>query len=415
MPADCDLYVGVDWGTQGHQVCVLGPQGERLDDFAVPHTAEGLSTLGDRLRQRVGDTARIAVAIEVRQGPVVNSLLEQGFQVFAINPKQLDRFRDRHSVAGAKDDRRDAFVVADALRTDRAAFRRLQVEEPAVLQVRELSRLHGELGREHTRLSNRLREQLWRYYPQLLTLAPAANEPWLWALLEHAPTPAQGRRLTLSAIRALLARQRIRRVTAETVSAALQQAPLPVAPGAGEAAAAHVGLLLPRLRLVHEQRTHCEQRLERLLQQLATHPEAEHLEHRDVTILRSYPGLGRLVAATMLAEASQPLAARDYQTLRTQGGAAPITRQSGKSRLVVMRRACNGRLRNALFHWASNAIRLDPGTRAHYERLRQRHGYSRALRGVVDRLLRILMAMLTTRTLYDAHRSDPHRHAATAA
>jgi transposase len=401
MPVDYELYVGVDWGAQGHQVCVLGPGGERLDDFAVPHTAEGLSTLVGRLRPRVSDPARIAVAIEVRQGPVVDSLLEQGAQVFAINPKQLDRFRDRHTVAGAKDDRRDAFVAADALRTDRAAFRRLQLEEPAVLQVRELSRLHGELGQEHTRLSNRLREQLWRYYPQLLTLAPAADEPWLWALLEAAPTPAQGQRLTLSALRALLARQRIRRVTADTLHTALQAPPVRVAPGAVDAAAEHVSLLLPRLRLVHEQRARCEQRLEHLLQQLATPLAAEPQEHRDVAILRSLPGLGRLTSATMLAEASRPLAARDYQMLRTHGGAAPITRQSGKSRLVLMRRACNGRLRDALFNWARNAIRLDPHARAQYQRLRQRHGYARALRGVVDRLLRILTAMLMTRTLYD--------------
>jgi transposase len=405
MPDDYELYAGVDWATQDHQICVLGPGGERLDEQAVPHTGAGLATLVSRLRQRVSDPARIAVAIEVPHGAVVDVLLEQGGHVFAINPKQLDRFRDRHTVAGAKDDRRDAFVAADALRTDRGAFRRLHVEDPHVIQVRELSRRHGELGQEHSRLSNRLREQLWRFYPQLLALSPAADEPWLWALLEQAPTPAQGRRVTLSAIRALLARQRIRRLTAETVHAALQERALPVAAGTVEAASEHVGLLLPRLQLVHTQRTQCERRLEQLLEVLATPAGgADRSEHRDVTILRSLPGLGRVVAATMLAEASRPLAARDYQTLRAHTGAAPVTRQSGKTRLVVMRRSCNRRLRRAVFHWARNAIRLDPASRAHYDRLRQRHGHARALRGVADRLLRLLVTMLTTRTLYDPHR-----------
>jgi transposase len=411
MPDDYELYVGVDWATQAHQICVLDPAGHRVHELTVPHTGAGLATLVNWLRQQGEDCARIAVAIEVPHGAVVDILLEQGCHVFALNPKQLDRFRDRHTVAGAKDDRRDAFVGADALRTDRGAFRRLHSEDPLVIQVRELSRVHDELNQEHIRLSNRLREQLWRYYPQLLPLSPAADEPWLWALLEQAPTPAQGRRLTLAAVRALLARHRIRRLTAEAVQAALQAVPLPVAAGTAEAAAAHVELLLPRLQLVHHQRTAGAHRLEGLLQKLATPPTgAERAEHRDVTILRSWPGLGRLVAATMLAEAPRPLAARDYQTLRAQGGAAPVTRQSGQSRLVVMRRACNRRLRSALFHWARNAIRLDRRTRAHYDRLRHRHGHARALRGVIDRLLRILMAMLTTRTLY-----DPHRHAAIAA
>lgn len=410
MPDDYELYVGVDWATQGHQICVLGPGGDRVDEQTVPHTGAGLAALVGRLRQRVSDPARIAVAIEVPHGAVVDVLLEQGCHVFAINPKQLDRFRDRHTVAGAKDDRRDAFVAADALRTDRGAFRRLQVEDPQVVHVRELSRVHGELVQEHNRLTNRLREQLWRFYPQLLGLSPAADEPWLWAVLEQAPTPAQGQRLTPSALRALLARQRIRRLTAAAVHAALQAPPLPVAAGTVEAAGEHVGLLLPRLQLVHAQRTQCERRLEQLLEKLATPAGgADRAEHRDVTILRSLPGVGRVVAATMLAEASRPLAARDYQTLRAHTGAAPVTRQSGKTRLVSMRRSCNGRLRNAVFHWASNAIRLDPPSRAQYDRLRQRHGHARALRGVADRLLDVLITMLRTRTLY-----DPHRRAAIA-
>jgi transposase len=410
MP-DYDLYVGVDWATQAHQVQLVDPEGQRLEELSVPHSGAGLAALLARLRQRVGDPARIAVAIEVPYGAVVDALLADGCHVYAINPKQWDRFRDRHTVAGAKDDRRDAFVGADALRTDRGAFRRLHGEDPRLLQLREVSRLHAELGEERGRLTNRLREQLWRYYPQLLALSPAADEPWLWAVLEQAPTPAQGRRLTLSAVRALLARHRIRRLTAEAVRAALHEPELPRAAGAAEAAREHVGLLLPRLHLIHEQRTHCDRRLEVLLQALAQPPgEPEPDEHRDVTILRSLPGVGRVVAATMLAEASRPLAARDYQSLRAHAGVAPVTRQSGKSRFVCMRRSCNGRLRGAVFHWARNSIRLDSHARAHYQRLRERHGHARALRSVADRLLGVLIAMLTARTLY-----DPDRRAVLAA
>ena len=98
------------------------------------------------------------------------------------------------------------------------------------------------------------------------------------------------------------------------------------------------------------------------------------------------------------------LATRDYQTLRAQAGVAPVTRQSGKIAMVTLRRGCNHRLRNAMFHWARNSIRDDPRARAHYDRLRLRHGHARALRGVADRLLGMLIAMLTSGTLYDAAR-----------
>jgi transposase len=324
--------------------------------------------------------------------------------VYAINPKQLDRFRDRHTVAGAKDDRRDAFVAADALRTDRAAFRRVQPEDPRVLQLRELSRLHGELVEEQGRLANRLREQLWRFYPQLLAVSPAADEEWLWEVLTLAPTPTQGRRLTVSALRALLARHRIRRLPADAVYAALQEPALPVGAGTIAAASEHLGVLVPRLRLVHEQRAQCERRLDRLLRELAAPAGADPVEHRDVTILQSLPGAGRVVVATMLAEAGPALADRDYQTLRAHAGIAPVTRQSGKSRLVLMRHSCNRRLRTAMFHWARNAIRLDAVSRAHYDRLRQCHDHARALRGVADRLLSLAITLLRNGQLYDRGR-----------
>lgn len=403
MPDEYELYIGIDWGTATHQVCFVNARGERVAERLVRHTGAGIATLVAELAGRV-EADRIAVAIETPRGAMVDALLGQGYHVFAVNPKQLDRFRDRYTVAGAKDDRRDAFVAADTLRTDRWAFRRLEADAPGLTQLRELSRLHDELIDELNRLTNRLREQLLRFYAQGLALCPAADEPWLWSLLERAPTPAQARRLRPATLRALLADHRIRRFSAEELHAVLQVPALPATAARVDAAREQLSFLLPRVRLLHEQRARCEHRLEALLQVLAEPDEAEPVEHRDVTILRSFAGVGRVVAATMLAEAWQPLANRDYQTLRAHAGSAPVTRQSGKTRLVSMRRSCNPRLREAVFHWAANSIRLDARCRAHYDRLRQRHGHARALRGVADRLLKVLIAMLTTRSLYDPAR-----------
>jgi transposase len=257
-----EVYVGIDWATRSHQVCITDAGGQRLGESTVAHSGTGLDEFVAELTRHGPDPTRIAVALEVPRGAIVDTLLERGFHVFALNPKQLDRFRDRHTVAGAKDDRRDAWVLADALRTDGAAFRRLDPEDPRLLQLRELSRVHDELVQEHSRLTNRLREQLWRFFPQALALCPAADEPWLWSLLEEAPTPARAQRFTRAALRALLARQRIRRFTGDALYTALQERSLRVAPGTIEAASEHLALLLPRVRLVHEQQRRCERRLD---------------------------------------------------------------------------------------------------------------------------------------------------------
>src|ERR1700751_3229924 len=270
QPMPYEWFVGIDWGSQQHQVCVLDRDRRRVGERAVPHDGASLARLADWLwTMSVGQPQRVAVAIEVPRGAIVEGLLERGFYVFAINPKQLDRFRDRHSVAGAKDDRRDAFVLSDSLRTDRARFRRIRLDDPLVIQVRELSRVDEDLGREANRLTNRLREQLHRFYIQALKLCPSADEPWLWGLLELAPWPTAGSRLQPKTIERLLRQHRIRRLNAQDVVAALRAPALRVAPGVVEAATEHIALLLPRLRLVRTQRQRCGARLDALLDKLA--------------------------------------------------------------------------------------------------------------------------------------------------
>ena len=197
----------------------------------------------------------------------------------------------------------------------------------------------------------------------------------------------------------------MRRVKAPEVLTCLQAPALPVAPGVLEAAQAHCGFLLPCLRVLAEQLRVCAQHVQALLHTLAEEAGAAG-GPSDIAIVQSLPGVGRKITAWLFAEASQPLAERDYQVLRTHGGVAPVTRQSGKRRQVVMRRGCNPRLRHALYHMARVAMQRDAHFSQVYAALRakgQRHG--QALRNIGDRLLRILMAMLRDRTCYDASRS----------
>jgi len=410
MPEEFRVWVGIDWATEAHQVCVLDPNGRVLSERSVAHEAQALQSLADALIALAGgDGAAVAVGIEVPHGAVVETLVERGVVVFALNPKQLDRFRDRFTVAGAKDDRRDARVVADALRTDLRAFTRVRVPAAHVLELREETRIHDELRTEWSRATNRVREQLGRFYPQLLQLGDV-DEPWVWELYELVPTPALAPHVRRARLVQLLRTYRIRRHTADSILAVLRTPALTVAPGTVEAAQRHIALLLEQVRLLHRQRQECDRRLATLLtrEEFGAPPSAEgpRPAHSDLEILLSLPGAGNLVAAPMLAEAGDAITDRDYITLRTRTGVAPVTRRSGKMLMVLMRYACNQPLRNACHYWAQGAIRWDPRSQQHYARMRAKgHSHGRALRGVADRLQAMLIAMLRTGTLY-----DPARH-----
>lgn len=393
------LFVGIDWAKAEHTICILSKEQKVIDRRAIEHSGDGLNRLGDLLTAlSEGLPGNVAVAIETPRGAVVEYLVERGFAVYSLNPKQMDRFRDRHTVAGAKDDRRDAFVMADALRTDLPLFHRVRLDDPLIMRIRELSRAEEDLQHEQIRAGHQLRELLNRYYPEMLKLCPGVDEPWFGDAIELFPLP--GSQLPKPKIERLLRSYRIRRLDADAVRQALGVPALELAPGAAEAASEHALLILPMLRLLLRQRKELERRIEALLDEMST--EGRFAEHRDVTILRSLPGVGRVITATMLGEASQALADRDDHALRSYGGTAPITHQSGKRRSVVMRQGCNPRLRNAIYHWSRVSTQCDQRSREHYTELRAKgHSHGRALRGVADRLLGVLMAMLSSGTTYD--------------
>ena len=411
MDDDFDIFAGIDWATQSHQVCLIDHSGAVLGERCFDHSGAGLAALCDWLIALSGrPPERIAVAIEVPHGAVVESLLERGFAVFSLNPKQLDRFRDRFTMAGAKDDRRDARVAGDALRSDRHCFRRLKIDAPSVIELREWSRMAEQLGQERGRLASRLREQLRRYYPQALELNDDIAANWVLELWKAAPTPQAARRIRPASVSKLLARHRIRKIDGPGALAILRQEPLRVAPGTQEAACAHIRSLIERLGLLNRQIKQANKKLDALCRAIGEQADddgrekssGQKPEQRDVTILRSLPGLGRVVLATLLAEASSALRDRNYHALRALSGVAPITRQSGKRAHVVMRRACHRRLRNALYHWARVASQNDPICRARYAALRARgHGHARALRSVADRLLAVACAMLRNNTPFE--------------
>jgi transposase len=412
MPTETTEYRAfafIDWGSKKHQICLFGADGRMRGERTFEHSGAGLAELCQWLRDKSGATpAQIAVGIEVSDGPVVETLLEQGFAVFHLNPKQLDRFRDRYSPAGAKDDRRDARAGAHALWTDRDAFRRLAPPDPLTIQLRAANRLCDELTTERTALTNRLREQLWRYYKQLLDLCDDLDTDWFLAFWLLAPTPAAAAKLPVSKLARFFRHHGVRRCTPEEAQAILRQPALTVAPGTTEAAVETCRSLVVRLQLLNRELKHARRQRDPLLAQIAKATPAGQDTNAaldDVTIIDSAPGAGPGLLATLFAEVRNTLLSHDYRALRALAGTAPITRQSGNHAIVQRRLACNPHLRIAVFHWARVAAEIDDHWRQRYAALRARgksHGC--ALRIIADKLLRILCAMLKTRTFYDLAR-----------
>ena len=324
-------FVGVDWGSQTHQACVSDVAGKLLGERAFEHGGQGLSEMADWLLSfAAGKAEQVGVAIETPRGPVVESLMERGFAVHAINPKQLDRFRDRISPAGAKDDRRDARVLASALRTDPHCLRRLEPTDPVIVELREWSRLSEEMTRERVRQANRMREQLWRYYPQLLAAtSDDVAAPWALALWRRLPTPVAAQGVREATLTKFLKQHRIRRVDAATLCDRLRAPAVRVAPGAAEAAAAHVRLIAERLVLVNRQLAHARSQLDRLVHQLA---EAAPAEDPDAPADRRHPAE---TAKRVVVPPPQTVHARPAGRLRESGSAifqlpelAPIDQRS---------------------------------------------------------------------------------------
>ena len=295
-----------------------------------------------------------------------------------------------------------ARVAAFGLRTDPHLFRPVQAGDPAIIELREWSRLAEELQQERVRLGNRIRQQLWRYYPQLLEVGDDIAAEWVLALWTMAPTPAKAARLREATIAKLLKQHRIRRIDAAAALGILRQPAITVAQGVAEAAVLHLRSLIARLRLANCEFHQAERKLGELCAVLTQAEPAQDGKPSDAAILASLPGVGQSTLATLLTEAAGPLVRRDYAALRTLTGVAPVTKRSGKTCIVVMRYAAQARLRQAVFHWARIAVQHDPKSRGRYEALRARgHSYGRALRGVADRLLGVACVLLKRHTLFD--------------
>ena len=396
-------FVGDDWAEAHHDIVVLDDVGEVVARVRLAHESAGMGGFHELISELGAEPGEVVVGIETDRGLWVQSLVGAGYRVYAVNPLAVSRYRDRHTISGAKSDTGDAKVLADLVRTDRHNHRVVAGDSDLAEAVKVLTRAHQNLIRERTRHTNTLRAALRDYYPGALAAFESLAHRDALAVLGKAPTPRQGRALTKRQIVAALrrgGRQRNLETRADSIRAAFGaerlEAPDIVAGAYGATTQATVGIL-----------TELNQRINDLETELAAHFE----QHPDADIVRSLPGLGVILGARVLSEfGDDPNRYANPKARKNYAGTSPITRASGRYRTVQARHIRNRRLITAIDQWAFATLTASPGSRTFYDQQRAKGAsHHQALRALGNRLVGILHGCLKHHTPYNEHTAWAHR------
>jgi transposase len=398
-------FGGLDWAQSEHQLVVVDLTGKIVLSLRFANDAQGWALF----RQKIGTFGRLAIAIETNCGPVVERLLEAGLTVYPMNPKAATRYRDRKAPAGAKDDTLDAWSFADALRTDGHGWRALLGQDPLTVELRLLCRDEIKLIEQRTALVNQLQAALCEYYPAALK----AFEDWTggsgegpWRFVIAFPDPQT---LTKAGKRKwekfLHAHKLYRPQTAEHrlatfADAAKFASPNPAVTRAKTLLAVSIA---KQLCLLQSQLDEYRDRIVKLFH-----------DHPDHDCFGSLPGAGEKIAPRLMSElGSNRQVFQSAEALQNYAGTSPVTKQSGRSRIVAVRRACNKTLRATIHLWADLSRKSCAWAEAYYQKKRaDGMAHVAAIRCLGHRWMKILWKMWQTGTPYNEalHLKNQTRH-----
>jgi transposase len=391
------FFVGLDWGGERHAVCVVDESAKMVTRFEVAHDGEGLGSMLKRLAKLAPPSA-LTVAIERPTGLVVDTLIAAGHPVVAIHPNVVKACRPRYRAAGSKNDLGDAYLLADVLRTDGHRFRALTPQSDAIKALRARVRTRDDLVAERVALANQLRALLESFWPGAARVFREIDSPIALAFVQRYPTPTSACHLGDKRLAAFLAQEQYpgRKPVAELLSR-LRDAPTGLAGELEEDAKGELVKALARvLETLIMQLAKLSSRIEHDVQQLA-----------DGKLVMSFPRAGKINAAQILAELGD--VRERFQTedqLAAEAGVCPVTYESGKSRGVGFRWACNHRLRAAITTWADNSRHASAWAADIYARARARGcDHPHAIRILARAWIRVLWRAWTERLPY-----APDRH-----
>lgn len=403
------IFVGCDWSRHKHDLLIMDAEGSTLLELTVPHAAEAFDDVAEQLAALEPHSADIRIGIELHNGALLAWLLDQGYTVYGINPKSAERARDRYRPSGGKDDKSDAFILADIVRTDRGYLRPIRPDSDVTQELRAWVRFRARQVQDRTAVSQRLRALLAEWCPALSALCDDLKRQWQRDLIRTFPLHAELCAAHGNRLRAFARKHRLRPATYDRLLATRSEKPVPIPANRAGALRAEILSLIERIDQLAQSVNEIEAELERLV-----------AEHPDAGVFQSLPAHGTATTAALLSAFGED---RDntpsWRELAARWGVAPVTVQSGRSRHVKRRRACDHVINQALLFFAFRTA-FTPGCwAADFYQAKRRNGVDHytALRCLAQRWVKIIHRLWGDRIHYDEHihQTNRQRHGGLAA
>ena len=403
------IFVGCDWSRYKHDLLIMDAEGSTLIELTIPHAAEAFDDVAEQISAFEPNSAEVRIGIELHDGALLAWLLDQGYMVYGINPKSAERARDRYRPSGGKDDKSDAFILADTVRTDRGYLRPIRPGSGASQELRSWVRFRARQVQDRTAAIQRLRALLAEWCPALSALCDDLKRQWQRDLIQAFPLHADLSAAHGNRLRAFARQHRMRDATYDRLIATRAEKPMPIPVSRVGALRAEILSLIERIGQLSQSVNEIEAELRRLV-----------ADHPDAGVFQSLPAHGTATTATLLSAFGQHRdGAPTWRELAARWGVAPVTVQSGRSRHVKRRRACDHVINQALLFFAFRTA-FTPGCwAADYYQAKRSKGVDHytALRCLAQRWVKIIYRLWTDRIHYDEHihQTNRQRHQGLAA
>ena len=395
------IIVGCDWSRSKHDLSIMDAKGAVMQQISIPHCTQAFATLAQDIAQLEPDPQQVHVGIELHDGALLSWLLDQGYTVFGMNPKSAQRARDRYRPSGSKDDKSDAFILADLVRTDAGYLRPMRPESDATEQLRCWVRLRTRLTKSKTTARQRLRTLLDEWSPAMSALCNDLDRRWQRDLLTEFPRhqdlcEAHGNR-----VNAFAKAHRMQQATRQRLDETRQLPPMPIPPARVEVIRFEILMLVDEIDRLIAQLADLDECLEALVAQ-----------HPDAVIFRSLPARGTATVATFLAAFGEDREGdRSWRELSARWGSSPVTVQSGRARHVKRRRACDHIINQAFLFFAFNTAFTKGCWAAEFYQSKRAQGASHytTLRCLAQRWTKIIYRMWKDGSAYDEQHHQANR------
>lgn len=387
-----ELFVGIDWAEDNHEICVVDTNGNVKASFHVENNYEGLKLLCDKLRELAqGDLSKVGCTLETNRGLLVNTLLTEGFNVYPVNPREVE---SRRKTSGAKTDRIDAKILAKILRSDYQDLKKLEPDSETIMELKQLTRDQNRLIQTHTALIQQLRDCLKEYFPGVLAIFSDLTSPTLLVFLKSFPTLQDALKPDVSQLAAFLKENHISQPNklANRIYIELHKPQLQTRPAIIRAKSRLAIGLIEQIQVLNRQIEEYDREIERVFK-----------SHSDSQIFTSLNRAGKRLAPRLLAEwgdnRERFSSAKEVQSL---AGTSPTPYQSGKLSWPHFRWSCVKDFRYVMQLYAWQSTFSDPWALAYYQRKRSEgKKHHEAVRALANIWVRIIFAMWMNHEAYN--------------